>query len=226
MPSSDAGFVIAIDGPAASGKSSTAREVALALGIRRADSGAIYRAVTAARLRRGDAPGAWTELSVLDAATAVSVVPVAGSFEVRIDGAVADAELRGPDVTSSVSLVAAMSSVRSWVNIRMHECARNGAIVVDGRDMGTNVFPGAALKIWLVADVAVRARRRSLEMRGVDPGDEELIQAASALAARDTADAPQTQPSPDAIVIDTSRLTPAEQVTRIVTLARERLASK
>lgn len=226
MPLPEAGFVIAIDGPAASGKSSTAREVALALGIRRADSGAIYRAVTAARLRRGDSPEVWTEESVLDAAASVTVAPVGGGYEVRINGSAADAELRGPAVTSTVSQVASMPSVRRWVNSLMRTCARDGAIVVDGRDMGTAVFPDAALKIWLVADVDVRARRRSLEMRGVDPDDEELSRAASDLAVRDAADARQTQPAADAIVIDTSRLSPSAQVARIVALANERIAPR
>ena len=225
MPSPEAGFVITIDGPAASGKSSTAREVARALGIRRADSGAIYRAVTAARLRRGDPPTSWTEQSVLDAAAAVSLVPVTDSFEVRIDGVGIDAELRGPAVTAMVSRVAGMQSVRARVDSLMRTCARDVAIVVDGRDMGTAVFPGAALKIWLVADVEVRARRRSLEMRGVEPDDEEVARAASALLARDEADARQTKPATDAILVDTSRLTPSEQVDRIVALANERISS-
>jgi len=226
MPLPEAGFVVAIDGPAASGKSSTARQVALALGIRRADSGAIYRAVTAARLRGGDSPAAWTDQSVLDAASAVTVVPVAGAFEVQIDGMAADAELRGQAVTSTVSRVASMPAVRSWVNSLMRACARDGAIVVDGRDMGTAVFPDAAVKIWLVADVNVRAKRRSLEMRGVYPDDEELSRAANDLTVRDAADARQTQPAPDAIVIDTSLLTPSEQVARIVALANERIAAQ
>lgn len=226
MPLPEAGFVVAIDGPAASGKSSTARQVALALGIRRADSGAIYRAVTAARLRGGDSPAAWTDQSVLDAASAVTVVPVAGAFEVQIDGMAADAELRGQAVTSTVSRVASMPAVRSWVNSLMRACARDGAIVVDGRDMGTAVFPDAAVKIWLVADVNVRAKRRSLEIRGTYPDDEELSRAANDLTVRDAADARQTQPAPDAIVIDTSLLTPSEQVARIVALANERIAAQ
>jgi cytidylate kinase len=226
VPAPDRLVVIAIDGPAASGKSSTARRVAAELGFRQGDSGAIYRAVTAARLRAGGAADTWTEASVLEAAAAVSVVPVAGAFGVRIAGQEAEAELRGSSVTGAVSTVARMSGVRAWVNARMRECAAHGPIVVDGRDMGTAVFPDAPLKVWLVADPAVRARRRSLEMLGRLPSDEELARAAADLAARDAKDATQTKPAADAVLVDTTRLTPDEQVSRIVALARERLGAR
>jgi len=223
MPARDRVPVIAIDGPAASGKSTTARMVAAALGFRQADSGALYRAATAARIRRGGDPDAWTEASVLDAAGSVTVVPDEGVFSVRIDGVGAEGELRGAPVTASVSLVARMPRVRAWVNARMRECAGVGPIVVDGRDMGTAVFPDALLKIWLVADTSERARRRSVEMLGRMPTDEELAGETADLGARDARDATQTRPAPDAVVVDTTRLTQAEQVDRIVALAREKL---
>jgi cytidylate kinase len=145
---------------------------------------------------------------------------------VRIAGQEAEAELRGSSVTGAVSTVARMSGVRTWVNARMRECAAHGPIVVDGRDMGTAVFPDAPLKVWLVADPAVRARRRSLEMLGRLPSDEELARAAADLAARDAKDATQTKPAADAVLVDTTRLTPDEQVSRIVALARERLGAR
>ncbi len=223
MPSADRHPVIAIDGPAASGKSSTARAVAAALGFRHADSGALYRAATAARLRAGDPPDTWSEASVLNAARDVSVHASGGAFEVRIAGAPADAELRGDAVTAHVSRVARMPRVRAWVNARMRECAATGPIVVDGRDMGTAVFPDATLKVWLVASPQERARRRSVEMLGRAPTDEELAVAAGRLEARDARDARQTQPAADAVEVDTTLLTPAEQVAQIVALARARL---
>lgn len=219
----DPNAVIAIDGPAASGKSSTARMVAAELGFRQADSGAIYRAVTAARLRRGGDPAGWTEASVLDAAGSVTVVPARGVFAVHLDGVQVEDELRGAPVTASVSLVARMPLVRDWVNQRMRECATAGPIVVDGRDMGTAVFPDALLKIWLVAETTERARRRSVEILGRLPSDEELAREATDLAARDVRDATQTKPAADAVTVDTTRLTPPEQVARIVALARERI---
>ena len=216
-------FVLAIDGPAAAGKSSTARLVAERLSMRRADSGALYRAATAARIRRGGDPGTWTEASVIDAAKEVEMVPVTGAFEVRVSGKRVDAELRSDAVTRNVSRVAAMSRVRTWVKAMMRECAGSGPIVVDGRDMGTVVFPDATLKIWLVAEHRVRAHRRSVERLGRLPSDDEIDAEAEALGRRDAADATQSKPAPDAIEIDTTAMTPDEQVDHIVGLARERL---
>src|SRR5438045_124422 len=143
--------VIAIDGPAASGKSSTAKWVAERLGMRHVDSGALYRAATAACLRqRGSKdPSAWTEGDVLKAARDhVTLVPAQGGFEPHIDGAQADVELRGAGVTAHVSAVARMDGVRSWVNALVREAAGTAAVVVDGRDMGTAVFPDANLKVF------------------------------------------------------------------------------
>ncbi|MEA3247378.1 MAG: (d)CMP kinase [Gemmatimonadota bacterium] len=226
MPPADHHPVIAIDGPAASGKASPARAVAAALGFRHADSGALYRAVTAARLQMGGAPDAWTEASVLEAARAVAVHPAGGVFDVRVAGAPAEAELRGEAVTAQVSRVARMPGVRAWVNERMRECATMGPIVVDGRDMGTAVFPDAALKVWLVASTTERARRRSVEMLGRVPTDEELAAEAGQLEARDARDSRQTRPAAEAVEVDTTRLTPDEQVAHIVALARDRLPSR
>lgn len=226
MPVPDTHPVVAIDGPAASGKSSTARAVAAELGLRHADSGALYRAATAARLGQGGDPASWTEQSVLDAAAHVSVRPVQGAFAVQIGATDAGRFIRSPAVTAHVSLVAKMPRVRAWVNARIRECATFGPIVVDGRDMGTAVFPDATLKVWLVAHPRERARRRSVEMLGRVPSDEELAAEAAALAARDAKDATQTRPAPDAVVVDTTRLTPRQQVDRIVELARARLAGR
>ena len=223
MAERQTGFVLAIDGPAASGKSSTARAVAAELGMRHADSGALYRAATAARLGQGGDPSTWTEQSVLDAAVQVSVRPVQGAFAVSLGATDAGRFIRSPAVTAHVSIVAKMPRVRAWVNDRIRQCAKSGGIVVDGRDMGTAVFPDATLKIWLVAHPRERARRRSVEMLGRVPSDEELVAEAAALQARDAKDSEQTQPAPDAVEIDTTALRQPEQVARIVELARERL---
>lgn len=224
MPASpEPGFVVAIDGPAASGKSSTSRAVAKALGIRHGDSGALYRAATAARIGRGGDPSTWTEDSVLAETRHISIRAGEGRFLVFIGMSDADNLLRSPAVTGNVSLVAKMPRVRDWVNDRMRDCARMGAIVVDGRDMGTAVFPDAALKIWLIAQPHERARRRSVEMLGRLPTPAEIEAEIAAIQGRDAKDASQTKPAPDAIEIDTTGLTPAQQVARIVELARERL---
>jgi cytidylate kinase len=215
-------LVVTIDGPAASGKSSTSKMVAERLGMRHVDSGMIYRSVTAARLRAGDAPDHWTEQSVLDAAAHVSVAPGATSFEPRLDGADCESEIRGDAVTGTVSLVAKMPRVRAWVNALVRATAAAHEIVVDGRDMGTAVFPDARLKIWLVALPAERARRRIVQRTGREPTAREMAAETAELEARDLKDSEQTQPASDAVWIDTTGITQEEQVERIVGLARER----
>lgn len=222
MPAPERSFVVTIDGPAASGKSSTARLVADRLGARHVDSGALYRAVTAARLRAGDDPSLWTEASVLQAAARVTVQPGDTTFVVCLDGLRREDELRGDAVTACVSLVAKMSHVRQWVNARVREAATAHDVVVDGRDMGTTVFPDASLKIWLVALPSERARRRVVQRTGREPSAAELEAETAALEARDLRDSEQTQPAADALWVDTTGTTPEEQVARIVALAAER----
>jgi cytidylate kinase len=213
-------LVVAIDGPAASGKSSTAQWVARELGFLHADSGALYRAATAARLREGGAAEGWTEASVLEAARRVSLVPGETTFVPLLDGVEADAELRGEAVTQQVSRVARMPRVREWVNDQVRACAQSHAIVVDGRDIGTAVLPDAAVKIFLVADPWERARRRLLQRLSRAPHDAEIAEETDRLVQRDALDALQTIQAPDAILIDTTYLTQREQVERIVALAR------
>lgn len=215
-------LVVTIDGPAASGKSSTAQMVAAQLGMRHLDSGMIYRSVTAARLRGGDSPELWSEQSVLDAAARVTLAPGATSFLPRLDDEDCEAEIRGETVTGAVSLVAKMPLVRAWVNALVRATAAAHEIVVDGRDMGTAVFPDARLKVWLVAAPDERARRRILQRTGRAPTPAELQAEAAELAARDRKDSEQTQPAADAVWIDTTGITQEEQVGRIVVLAEDR----
>jgi cytidylate kinase len=215
----DLQFVVAIDGPAASGKSSTARLVAERLGIHHADSGALYRAATVARLKRDGSAEAWSAESVLSAAAHVTLARHGASFEVRLDGSPMGHELHEAAVTARVSLVAKMQPVRDWVNEQMRRCARDGPIVVDGRDMGSAVFPRAQLKIFLIADVRERARRRVLQRMGRVPADAEITAEAEALRLRDEKDAAQTRQAVDAVTLDTTHLTQDEQVERIVALA-------
>ncbi len=213
-------FVIAIDGPAASGKSSTAKLVAERLGMHHADSGALYRAATLARTGRSGVPESWNPGSVVYEAARISLVRSGTSFEIRLSGKVVDQELHEPAITALVSMVAKMESVRQWVNDRMWDCAADGPIVVDGRDMGTIVFPNAQLKIFLIAKPEERARRRLLQRLGRMPMEAEIDAETAALKERDAKDAEQTRQASDAVVIDTTHLTQEEQVDRIVELAR------
>ena len=212
--------VVAIDGPAASGKSSTARAVANMLGYHHVDSGSLYRAVTAARARSDGAPARWTEDDVLDAAQLVTLEPVPGGFAPRLDGAVLDDELTSAAVTAAVSRVAQMPGVRAWVNARLREVAAHRNVVVDGRDMGTAVFPDATLKVFLDADPWERARRRLIQREGRVPTDEEVAAESAILIERDTRDALQSVPARDAVRIDTTAMTQQEQIDKIVGLVR------
>lgn len=215
-------YVIAIDGPAASGKSSTAQLVAEKLGFLHVDSGSLYRAATAAGLRRERNHEKWTEDLVLAAARRVELRAARTSFYPVLDGRAIEDEIRGEDVTRNVSRVAQMQRVRDWVNDLVKKAAEESNAVVDGRDMGTVVFPDADLKIFLVADARERALRR-LRQRGHHPASEQIVDVETIrLEERDARDARQTVPAEDAVIIDTTALTQREQVDQIVNLARQR----
>lgn len=214
--------VIAIDGPAASGKSSTAQLVADKLGYLHVDSGSLYRAATAAALRREKDPSRWTEDLVLDAARPVELRAARTSFYPVLEGRALEEEIRGDEVTRNVSRVAQMQTVREWVNGLVRQSAERRNVVVDGRDMGTVVFPDADLKIFLIADSRERALRR-LRQRGHDGASEQIVSdETTRINERDARDSRQTVPAADAVTIDTTALTQAEQVEQIVSLSRQR----
>ena len=213
--------VIAIDGPAASGKSSTAQMVAEKLGYLHVDSGSLYRAATAAILRVESDPSKWTERGVLDAARPVELRAARTSFYPVLEGRAIEDEIRGAEVTNSVSRVARMPRVREWVNEKVRDAAKSSDVVVDGRDMGTVVFPDADLKVFLVADSRERAARR-LRQRGTPASQQVLDDETIRINERDARDALQTVPAADAVIIDTTGLTQQEQVEQIVTLSKQR----
>lgn len=211
--------VIAIDGPAASGKSSTAQMVADKLGYLHIDSGSLYRAATAAMIRAQRTAETWTEQDVLASARAIELRAARTSFYPALDGKAIEDEIRGIEVTRNVSRVAQMQLVRDWVNEMVRSAARERDVVVDGRDMGTVVFPDADLKIFLIADSRERAARR-LRQRGTPASEQLLDDETIRIRERDERDAKQTVPASDAVIIDTTKLTQQEQVDQIVTLAQ------
>jgi cytidylate kinase len=226
--------VIAIDGPAASGKSSTAAAVARQLGWGHLDSGALYRAITLAALDslgeggRGKGEG-WSPQKIIALAEdlPVRLVLVDNVFRPEVAGVDVAEAIRSERVTRRVSDVAAVPQVREWVNARQRRAALEHpqGVVVDGRDIGTVVFPDAPLKVFLTASADERARRR-LAQRGEPAGPEEVHREAAILAARDRADSTRAEaplkPARDAVGLDTTALDRAQQVARVVALARDR----
>jgi cytidylate kinase len=201
------GLVVAIDGPSGSGKSTVARSVAAARGLRYLDTGAMYRAITWLALRDGrlldDADG----LAALaqDAELAIGTDPAAVS--VVGEGIELSAAVRGEDVTRAVSLVSAVPQVRHTMVDRQRVIIGAGDIVVEGRDIGTTVAPDAEVKVFLTADAATRAARRT-DQEGRSPGLAPATQAD--LHRRDEADSTRTasplRRASDAIEIDSSAL--------------------
>lgn len=217
-------MIIAIDGPAGSGKSSTARAVAEALGFRHLDSGAFYRALTWAALQSGIPVEDWAGLTPgqLDALNVTSE-PGGTGFTMLVDGNPVSREIRSQEVTARVSDMARVPAVRDWLMGSLRAAASTADLVADGRDIGTVVFPDADLKVFLVADPAERARRRLLQM-STQPDGKTLQAEIARIEARDRADASrETAPlrqADDARVLDTTSLSFDQQVNRIVEWAQ------
>jgi cytidylate kinase len=216
--------VIAIDGPAASGKSSTAAAVALAVRLVHIDSGAWYRALT--WLSQTHAIADPDHLIVAADRADLAMSFVEGALVLRAGSKEIEPELRTAVVTAGVSAISAIPAVRDWINGRLRATVTAlGGGVVDGRDIGTVVFPEAGLKVFLVATAASRAERR-LRQQGhaIDP--DELALEAARLMERDRLDATRLvaplRQAPDAVEVDTTHLTFDAQVARITALAAAR----
>lgn len=193
--------VIAIDGPAGSGKSTVGKRLAAVLGLEYLDTGAMYRGVTFAALRRGIDP---VDAEVVARLAEQVELELPGDGTLIVDGVDATIEIRGPEVTRAVSIVAANSAVRKELVRRQREWAEaRGGGVLEGRDIGSVVFPDAKLKVYLTASPEVRAERRSKEVTDLD-----YATVAADIARRDAADQGRDD-SPlaeaeGALVVDTS----------------------
>lgn len=216
-------ITIAIDGPAGSGKSTSARRVAQELEYTYLDTGAMYRAITLAFLEQG----VDLQSSALDAVLEgvhLRVVQQADGQHTYLGDRDISERIRHADVTGAVSAVSALPAVRERLVAIQQEMGRNGGIVMDGRDIGTVVFPNAELKVFLVASIEERARRR-LRENGLSADAVQDI--ARDLVERDRKDSTRLV-SPlikaaDAVEIDTSSISIEDQVQQIVRLARERM---
>jgi cytidylate kinase len=212
--------VVTVDGPAGVGKSSVARAVAAALGVPHLDTGAFYRAVTLAVVRSGVDPA--------DGAAALAVAATArldyADGVMLLDGEPVTEAVRAPEVVALVSAVSAFPEVRRVVVDRQREWVsrRGGRAVVEGRDIGTVVFPAAPVKVYLVADAAERARRRARDPEAAGQAVEDIERQ---LRARDHADstreASPLRPAEDAVTIDTTTLTLEEVVAVVLGLVAE-----
>jgi cytidylate kinase len=214
-------LVIAIDGPAGSGKSTIAKGVAKALGVRRLDTGAMYRALTLRALQEGVEPDDARGLAALARRTRFSY----RESEVLVDGKPVGRAIRRPEVTRVVSQVAAHRAVRRELVRRQREIIGKGGVVVEGRDIGTVVCPDADLKVFLTASPLERARRRHREL--TEAGVKVTLPTLrKEQARRDTTDSTRPVsplvPAKDAVTIDSTGKTPRQTVAEVVRLVRSR----
>lgn len=209
-------MIVAIDGPAGAGKSSVARALAARLGFRYLDTGAMYRALTWLALEQGAPLEDGARLASL---ARVNPVRFDAGDAISIAGRNVSAAIREPRIDAAVPVVAGHAAVREVMRERQRALGRGGDSVIEGRDIGVVVVPDAEVKVWLVADPAVRAERRGAEREGIDAGE-----LAAELRRRDERDAVNTHRAPDAIEVDTTDLALEEVVDRIAALVRERAA--
>ncbi|MFM9264466.1 bifunctional pantoate--beta-alanine ligase/(d)CMP kinase [Tychonema sp. BBK16] len=220
--------IVAIDGPAGSGKSTVTRQVAQVLGLSYLDTGAMYRAVTWLAMTTNTPIS--DEFAIAELVNSsyleYNLDPLSG-LTLKINGEDVTEAIRSLEVTSRVSEMAAVPAVRQFLVEQQQCCGKKGGIVAEGRDIGTNVFPDAELKIFLTASVKERSRRRLLELKDADRAKTSLEQLERDIALRDEKDSTREvsplRKAADAVEIETDGLTIAEVIDRIVGLYKERI---
>ena len=228
-PGSRAGMIVAIDGPAGAGKSTIARELARHFGLLNLETGAMYRAFALKALRGALSLDRSSGLEELATETSIRLEPGEDENRVLLDGEDVTGLIRNPMVTDAASRVSVFPKIRAWMVSLQQQLGAQGGVVMEGRDIGTVVFPHADVKIFLDAAPEVRGQRRyeQLEQKGTAPPQaEEIVRDLRARDERDRnrADSP-LKPAPDAVLLDSTKLSLDEAVAVAIKIVAGRLGA-
>lgn len=220
------GIIIAIDGPAGSGKSSTAKEVARRLGFTYIDTGAMYRSVTLEIIRRKIDICDEDQIEKIARESCIQFQWIDNKYHILLNSEDVSDEIRSSDVASLVSPVSAIAGIRKILAERQRQMAQDDNIVMEGRDIGTNVFPDADFKFYMDADIRVRAERRIKDYQAI--GQKlSVAEIVRELEKRDKIDSSRShsplKKAEDAIIIDTTNLSFEEQVEEIVKIVQNKI---
>ncbi len=222
-------LIIAIDGPVGSGKSTLARRVAALMGYLYIDTGAMYRAVAIKALRRGVSLDVGDALDILAADSRIDLFQQDGAQQVFLDGEDVTNAIRSPEVSQAASRIAVAAGVRKVLVAEQRRAGEKGGVVMEGRDIGSVVFPDAQLKIFLTASPEIRAERRWREH--VQKGEAiDLARTLDEIHERDRRDRERTTSplvrAPDAVVVDSTGMEPEEVARLVVLLANEQAGAE
>ncbi len=216
---------MAIDGPGGAGKSTMAKALARACGLNYVDTGAMYRTVGLALLRAGIDPADGAAVAAVLPETQVGLRYEDGAQHMLLNGEDVTGLIRTPAVSAAASAASALPAVRAFLLMAQQDLAEECSVVMDGRDIGTVVLPGADLKVFLTASAEERARRRCLELeeRGTPQPYEQVLAEMNERDERDTNRAASPlRPAEDAVILDSTCLSPEEVLEKLVSLVTER----